>query len=93
MLINGPCLSSRFAKFHFYADDLQIYLSRDGKDLSGIISALKDDLSSISRWAVENYLSLNPRKSQAILISNSNVGLVMPHLFMGTEKLQWCDVD
>jgi hypothetical protein len=75
--INGLCSSIRFAKFHYYADDLQIYLSGDKKDFSGIISALNDDLASISRWAAENGLSFNPRKSQAILISNSNEGLVM----------------
>jgi hypothetical protein len=40
-----------------------------------------------------NGLSFNPRKSQAILISNSNVGLVMPHLFLDTGKMPWCDVD
>jgi hypothetical protein len=27
-----------------------------------------------------------------ILISNSNGGLVMPQLFLGTEKIPWCDV-
>jgi hypothetical protein len=50
--------------------------------LSEIISALNDDLALISRSAAENGLSLNPRKSQAIL----------PHLFLGTEKIPWCDV-
>jgi hypothetical protein len=60
--------------------------------LGGIISVLNDDLASFFRWAAENILSLKPRKSQAILISNSNVGLVMPHLFLGTEKIPWCDV-
>jgi hypothetical protein len=92
MFINGLCSSIRFAKFHFYADDLQIYLSEDRKDLNGIISALSDDLASFSRWADENGLSLISRKSQAILISNSNVGWVMPHLFLGTENIPWCDV-
>jgi hypothetical protein len=58
MFINGLCSSIRFAKFHVYADDLQTYLSGDKKDLSGIISALNDDLASISRWAAENGLTL-----------------------------------
>jgi hypothetical protein len=52
---------------------------------------LNDDLTSISRWAAENGWSVDPRKSQTILISNSNVGLVLPHLFLGTEKIPWCD--
>jgi hypothetical protein len=91
MFINGLCSPIRLAKFHLYADDLQIYISGDKKDLSGIFSALNDDLALISRWVAENELSLNLRKFQALLISNSNVGLVMPHLFLGTEKIPWCD--
>jgi hypothetical protein len=51
-----------------------------------------DDLASISRWAAEYGLSLKPRKSQTIPIFNSNAGLVMPHLFLGTETIPWCDV-
>jgi hypothetical protein len=49
MFINGLCSSIRLAKFHLYADDLQIYISGDKKYLSGIVSALNDDLASISR--------------------------------------------
>jgi hypothetical protein len=45
MFINGLCSSIRFAKFHFYADDLQIFLSGDKKDSNAIISALNDDLA------------------------------------------------
>jgi hypothetical protein len=39
----------RFSKFHFYADDLQIYLSGDMKDFGEMISALNEDLFAISR--------------------------------------------
>jgi hypothetical protein len=71
---------------------MQIYLSRDKKGLSGMISALNDDLASIFRWAVDNGLAFNPRKSQDIMISNSKMALVMPHLFLGMEMIPWCDV-
>jgi hypothetical protein len=45
-------------------------------------------------------LSLNPRKSQAILISNYVVGMDgalqgtigMPMLFLDTDEIPWCDV-
>jgi hypothetical protein len=90
--MTGLCLSIRFANFRFYADDLQIYLSGDKKDSNAIISALNDDLASIYRWAAENGLLLNSRKSQAILISNSNVGMALPCLFLGAEQIPWCDV-
>jgi hypothetical protein len=49
MFINDLCSCICFSKFHFYADDLQIYLSGDRKDLDEMISALNEDLAAISR--------------------------------------------
>jgi hypothetical protein len=63
----------------------------DRKDLDEMFSALNEDLAAISRWSAENRLLLNPRKSQAILISNYAVGMVLPSLFLGTEEIPWCD--
>jgi hypothetical protein len=91
MFINDLCPSICFSKFHFYADDLQIYLSGDTKDLDVMISALNEDLGAISRWLAANGLLFNPRRSQAILISNSDVGMILPSLFLGTEEIPWCD--
>jgi hypothetical protein len=84
MFINDLCSCIRFSKFHFYADDLQIYLSGDRKDLDEMISVLNEDLVAISRWSAENGLLLNPHKSQAILISISAMGMVLPSLFLGS---------
>jgi hypothetical protein len=44
-----------------FADDLQIYLSGDDKDLDGMISALNENLFAISRWFAEERLLLNPQ--------------------------------
>jgi hypothetical protein len=56
-----------------------------------MISALNENLAAIYRWSAENGLLLKPCKSQAILISNSAVGMVLPSLFLGTEEIPWCD--
>jgi hypothetical protein len=53
MFINDLCSCIRFSKIHFYADDLQIYLSGDRKDLDEMISGLNEDLAAISRWSAE----------------------------------------
>jgi hypothetical protein len=82
-IINDLCSFIRFSKFHSYADDLQIHLSGDRKNLDEMISPLNEDLAAISRWSAENGLLLNPRKSQAILISSFAVGMVLPSLFLG----------
>jgi hypothetical protein len=60
MFINDLCFCIRFSKFHFYADELQIYLSEDRKHLDDMISALNMDLAAISRWSAEDGLLLNP---------------------------------
>jgi hypothetical protein len=91
MFINDLCSCISFSNFHFYADDLQIYLSGDRKDLDEMISALNEDLAAIYRWSAENGLLLNPRKSQVILISNSAEGMALSSLFLGTEEIPWCD--
>jgi hypothetical protein len=85
------CSCIRFSKSHFNADDLQIYLSGDRKDLDEMISALNVDSAAMSRWLAQNRLLLNPRKSRAVLISNSAVGMVLPSMFLGTEEIPWCD--
>jgi hypothetical protein len=46
-----------------------------------MISALNEDLAAISRWSAENGFLLDPRKLQAILISNSAMGVVLSSLF------------
>jgi hypothetical protein len=63
------------------------------KGFNGKISALNEDLAAIYRWSAENglLLLLNPCKLQAILISNSAVGMVLSSLFLGTEQIPWCD--
>jgi hypothetical protein len=91
IFINDFCSLILFSKLHFYADDLQIYLSGDRKDLDEMISAHSEDLAAISQWSAKNGWLLNPRKLQAILISNSAVGMVLPSLFLGTEEITWCD--
>jgi hypothetical protein len=48
MFINDLFSCIRFSKFHFYAVDLQIYLSGDMKDLDGMVSALNEDFAAIT---------------------------------------------
>jgi hypothetical protein len=79
MFINDLCSCIRFSKFHFYADDLQICLSGNRKDLDEMISALNEDLAAISGWSADNWLLHSPRKSQAILISNSDFEFCCGH--------------
>jgi hypothetical protein len=62
-------------------------MSGDRKDLDEMMSALNEDWAAISRFSAENGLFLNHRKSQAILILNYAVGMVLPSLFLGTQEI------
>lgn len=79
-------------KFHFYADDLQIYLSGDKNDIDGIIARVNEDLAEIFNWSVENGLKLNASKTQAMLISNAVQVSPLSNLILGGVVLEWKDV-
>lgn len=83
--ILGPLLYSLYCNdlpnyvnhcdIHMYADDVQIYISSNTKLLRDCVRNLNDDLASIACWAKNNGLSLNPQKSQCVVISNRAVSI------------------
>jgi Reverse transcriptase (RNA-dependent DNA polymerase) len=89
LFINDRYLSLRDSKFHFYADDLQIYLSGRRGDLSGFAARVNSELAVILNWFQINGLLLNPRKSQAMLIINRNSPRNSTQLMLGAEPIDW----
>jgi hypothetical protein len=79
MFIDSLRLVIQHCQFHFYADDLQIYLSGDRNDIDSYVAHVNEDLEAVLRWSVENGLTLNASKTQAMLISNDS----LPDLFLG----------
>ena len=55
---------------HLYADDTQLYTSFSVSDSSSGLSALESTISSVSSWMSANFLSLNPTKTEFLLIGN-----------------------
>lgn len=62
--------------YQLYADDLQIYVSGEIDEVDRLIGTINMDLEAITRWATENRLHPNPKKTQAIVFSRS--GRVVP---------------
>jgi hypothetical protein len=89
LFINDLSLSVRDSKFHFYADDSQIYLSGRRGDLEGLAARVNSELAVILNWSQVNGLLLNPRKSQAMLIINRNSLRNPPQLLLGAEPIDW----
>lgn len=54
-------------RYHFYADDTQIYISCKPSDIDIAIDKLNEDLNRISLWSRNNSLLLNPNKSKYMI--------------------------
>lgn len=54
-------------KYNLYADDLQIYLHSEPRNLHDNIDKVNEDIKSLIKWSENNELILNPEKTQAIL--------------------------
>lgn len=57
----------RHCKIHSYADDTQLYLSFDEKDVAPALHLIHEDLAAISYQANQHHLVLNAAKTQAIV--------------------------
>ena len=54
--------------YHMYADDTQLYLSFSASDSHSALTFLSNSLDSVHKWLSSNYLSLNPTKTEYLLI-------------------------
>ena len=54
--------------FHLYADDTQLYISFSGSDSSSALASLSHALDSVYSWLTLNRLSVNPNKTEYLLI-------------------------
>ena len=88
-------ISSRSLNHHLYADDTQIFISFAPKTVSTAITQLQDTISDISSWMTANLLSLNPSKTEFMLIglpqqiskiSNPSLSLPSNHPITPTDS-------
>ena len=61
-------LSSSPVSFHLYADDTQLYISFTSNDSPACLKALSTTLDSVYSWFTNNRLSLNPAKTEYLVI-------------------------
>ena len=66
--------------YHFYANDIQLYIALSPPNFSHCIQKLKNCLNNIQNFMFTNKLKLNPDKTEFILIgSKNNRKLLLPH--------------
>ena len=54
-----------------YADDTQPYLSFSSSDSFAILASLSSILDSVHQWLSSSFLSLNPNKTEYLLIGSA----------------------
>ena len=88
LFINDVTEVLSFCKYHMYADDIQIYHSGKGENISDLCEEINRDLSSILNWSENNALHLNASKTKAMLIQKSNLIPVIASLFVGSSQVE-----
>ena len=60
----------RYCKHVIFADDTQIYLHCEPKDIENAINLLNEDVEAVAAWADLNGLKLNEMKTKVMIIGN-----------------------
>src|SRR5207245_4790885 len=62
--------SNSSVSFHLYADDTQLYISFSSSDSVSNLNTLSSTLDSVYTWFSSNRLSVNPSKTEYLLLGN-----------------------
>jgi hypothetical protein len=64
-------LSNTSIFYHLYADDTQLYISFSASDSQNHLQLLSSTLDSVHSWLLSNRLTVNPTKTEYLLIGTS----------------------
>src|SRR5688572_29378429 len=64
----GALLNNHSLRYHFYADDTQIYISFDSLSCDSSIQMLSAVFDEVQSWIASNKLLLNPSKTEFLLL-------------------------
>ncbi|GFR95277.1 reverse transcriptase-like protein [Elysia marginata] len=80
-------------KYHFYADDSQIYGSCQPENISDLINTIELCVSSVKTWMNENKLVLNEDKTEILLagIAKTKSKIDTNCLKIGTNSINFSD--
>lgn len=76
--------------YHLYADDSQLYCSCPRTDVSQCIIKMNLTLEKLSAWANVNGITINPKKSQAILLCAKTI-INAPPIVFENRQIDYCE--
>lgn len=92
IFINDLPKSLQFCKYHFYADDVQLYYHGEPQNISEVINVMNNELQAVHLWANNNGLLINANKSYGINIYKKGIHLDnFPDLVIGKDIIKYCN--
>jgi len=77
-------------KVHLYADDVQIYVGRPVTEIHACVRISNKMLSLVEKWAKENVLGINPKKSKCLVIGKKPIStLSLQKLYINHTPISW----
>lgn len=93
LYINDLPLSLSHCKFHLYADDCQLYISGEPRNISEIVNKINSDIENILIWCNHNGLILNAKKTQTIIFRSARMKLInMPLIKVGDDLIDYSNI-
>lgn len=87
--INDLPSQLNYCEIQMYADDVQLYISCVPDDVAECIDKVNFDLNKVYKWATANGLSLNAKKSKAMIIGKVNsLSVNFPAIVINNSKIE-----
>ena len=67
-------------RYHFYADDTQLYISGNVNEISNLLQVTEKCIEDVKIWMTSNKLKLNDDKTEVMLIRNNKTVIELPEM-------------
>ena len=85
----GSIIRKHDLHYHMYADDTQIYLAIEPKNVSNLVFSLEKCIDEVKNWMFLNKLKLNDEKTEIILCNPKHYDIDCNELIIGNEKISF----
>jgi hypothetical protein len=90
----GQLLRSQDMDYHFYADDSEVYVLFNPKDINITVQRLEKCITSVRQWMSQKCLKMNDSKTEVLLISSKQLSrkIDCPSIMIGDHQVEPSDV-